>query len=100
MANPQSAKKARKRSGLKALRQNLRRRARNRIVRMTARTEVKQANALIAEGKLAEAEVAVRQAIRALDKAAEKGVIKKNNAARRKSRLMKKFNQAKAALAA
>jgi len=35
-------------------------------------------------------------AIRALDKAAEKGVIKKNNAARRKSRLMKKFNQAKA----
>jgi small subunit ribosomal protein S20 len=99
LANPQSAKKARKPAGLKAKRQNVRRRARNRIVRMTARTEIKQANALIAAGQLAEAEIAVRQAIRALDKAAEKGVIKKNNAARRKSRLMKKFNQAKAARA-
>ncbi|MCX7839324.1 MAG: 30S ribosomal protein S20 [Anaerolineae bacterium] len=100
MANPQAAKKARKRSGLKAKRQNVRRRARNRVVRMTARTEIKQANTLIAAGQLAEAEVAVRQAIRALDKAAEKGVIKKNNAARRKSRLMKKFNQAKATMTA
>lgn len=100
MANPQSAKKARKRSGLKAMRQNMRRRMRNRIVRMTARTEIKQANTLIAAGKLAEAQVAVQQAIRALDKAAEKGVLKKNNAARRKSRLMKKINQAQAALTA
>lgn len=82
------------------MRQSIRRRARNRVVRMTARTEIKDANALIASGKLTEAEPAVRVAIRALDKAAEKGVIKKNNAARRKARLMKKFNQAKAAPAA
>jgi len=79
------------------MRQSLRRRARNRVVRMTARTEIKDANALIAAGNLVEAEQAVRVAIRALDKAAEKGVIKKNNAARRKARLMNKFNQAKAA---
>jgi small subunit ribosomal protein S20 len=70
---------------------------RNRVARMTARTEVKDANALIAEGKVNETEQAVKQAIRALDKAAAKGVIKKNNAARRKARLMKKFNQLKAA---
>ncbi len=37
------------------------------------------------------AEEAVQQAISALDKAAEKGVIHKNNAARRKSRLMRKL---------
>jgi small subunit ribosomal protein S20 len=78
------------------MRQSARRRIRNRAIRMTARTEIKDANRLIAEGNLAEAEKAVKLAIRALDKAAEKGVIKKNNAARRKSRLMKKFNQAKA----
>jgi len=78
------------------MRQSARRRIHNRAIRMTARTEIKDANRLIASGNLAEAEKAVKLAIRALDKAAEKGVIKKNNAARRKSRLMKKFNQAKA----
>jgi len=80
------------------MRQSARRRIRNRAIRMTARTEIKDANRLIAEGNLAEAEKAVKLAIRALDKAAEKGVLKKNNAARRKARLMKKFNQAKAAV--
>lgn len=88
-------KKTKKHAGLKARRQSIRRRARNRVVRMTARTEIKDANALIAAGNLTEAEQAVRVAVRALDRAAEKGVIKKNNAARRKARLMKKFNQAK-----
>jgi small subunit ribosomal protein S20 len=34
----------------------------------------------------------IREALRSLDKAAGKGVIHKNNAARRKSRLMAKFN--------
>ena len=95
MANPQAAKKAKKHAGLKAKRQSIRRRARNRVVRMTARTEIKDAHALLATGKAAEGEQAVQQAIRALDLAAQKGVIKKNNAARRKARLMKKLNQAK-----
>jgi small subunit ribosomal protein S20 len=99
LANPQAAKKAKKHAGLKAMRQSIKHRARNRIVRMTARTEVKNAGASIATGKAEESEKAVRQAIRALDRAATKGVIKKNNAARRKARLMKKLNQAKAAKA-
>lgn len=92
-------KKTKKHAGLKAMRQSIKHRTRNRIVRMTARTEVKDAGTLLAAGKLDEGEQAVKQAIRALDRAAQKGVIKKNNAARRKARLMKKLNQAKAAKA-
>ena len=95
MANPQAAKKAKKHAGLKAKRQSIKHRARNRVVRMTARTEVKDAGALLAAGKVDEGTKAVQQAIRALDLAAQKGVIKKNNASRRKARLMKKLNQAK-----
>jgi small subunit ribosomal protein S20 len=51
------------------------------------------ANAPKKTGNKDQAQQALKQAIRALDKAAAKGVIKKNNAARRKARLMKKFNQ-------
>jgi len=61
-----------------------------------ARTTVKKARHLIAHGRLDEAQVAVREAVVALDKAAEKGIIHKNNAARRKSRLMRQLNQAQA----
>ena len=90
-------KTGRKHAGIKAMRQSQRRRVRNRVTRVTARTEIKDANALIVEGKTAEAETSTKHAIRALDKAVQKGVLKKNNAARRKSRLMKKLNQAPAA---
>ena len=84
-------------SAEKAMRQNARRRVRNRVARARARTQVKQANVLIAASNSAEAEKATLEAIRALDQAAEKGIIKKNNAARRKSRLMKKLNAFRAA---
>jgi small subunit ribosomal protein S20 len=45
------------------------------------------------EGRLEEAREAVQVAASALDKAAEKGIIHKNNAARRKSRLMRQLNE-------
>lgn len=45
------------------------------------------------KGHLEEAHEAVRVAVAALDKAAKKGIIHKNNAARRKSRLMRQLNQ-------
>jgi small subunit ribosomal protein S20 len=48
---------------------------------------------LIEEGQLEEARQAVRVAVSALDNAAQKGIIHKNNAARRKSRLMQQLNQ-------
>ncbi len=80
------------RSAEKAMRQSARHRERNRVVRSKARTQVRQATATIDSKDKAAAEKSVREAIRALDKAAEKGILKKNNAARRKARLMKKLN--------
>ena len=70
--------------------QNEKRRLNNRNVRGAARTAVNQARAAFEEGD-PETKQAVLKAISALDKAAEKGVIHKNNAARRKARLMKKL---------
>jgi small subunit ribosomal protein S20 len=82
------------RSALKRIRSSEKKRQRNRIFRSSARTYVKKARQLIAEkGKTEESEAAVHQAISALDKAAQKGVIHKNNAARRKARLMKMLDQ-------
>lgn len=76
------------------MRSSEKRRLRNRRVRTQARTYIKRAKAQIEAGQLEEAKKSVADAIRALDKAAEKGIIHKNNAARRKSRLMRKLNQA------
>lgn len=56
-----------------------------------ARTADKKARRLIEEGRLEEAREAVEQAQAALDKAASKGVIHDNKAARRKSRLMQQL---------
>lgn len=85
------------RSALKRIRTSEKRRQRNRIVRGSTRTAVKKARLTIQSGQSQDAEAAVRDAISALDKAAEKGVIHKNNAARRKSRLMRMLNRSNAA---
>jgi small subunit ribosomal protein S20 len=77
-------------SQIKRNRQNESRRLRNRTVRGTARTAVTQARAAL-EANEPETKETILKAISALDKAAEKGVIHKNNAARRKGRLMKKL---------
>jgi len=82
------------RSAIKQMRRAERRRKINQVHRSRARTLVKKTRRLIAEGRLAEAEALSREALSALDRAAQKGVIHKNNAARRKSRLMKHLNQA------
>jgi small subunit ribosomal protein S20 len=77
-------------SQIKRNKQNDKRRLRNRVYRGTARIEVRSARSAIEAGT-PEAQAALMGAISALDKAAENGVIHKNNAARRKSRLMKQF---------
>lgn len=82
------------RSALKRIRQNQRRRLRNQMVRSRVKTLVKKARAHIAAGALDQARLSVGDAISALDRAAEKGVLHRNNAARRKSRLMKRYNAA------
>ncbi|RPJ26354.1 MAG: 30S ribosomal protein S20 [Chloroflexi bacterium] len=77
-------------SQIKRNRQNETHRLRNRNMRGAARTAVAQARAAL-EANEPETKEAILKAISALDKAAEKGVIHKNNAARRKGRLMKKL---------
>lgn len=79
-------------SQIKRNRQNEKRRLRNRVYAGKARTIVRKARVVIGEGDLEGARQSTLQAISALDKAAEKGIIHKNNAARRKSRLMKHLN--------
>ena len=75
-------------SALKRIRSNDRKRIRNRIVRTQTRTAIRSAN----EAETPEeARALTVAAISALDSAAQKGVIHPNNAARRKSRLMKKM---------
>jgi small subunit ribosomal protein S20 len=78
-------------SAMKRLRSAERRRLRNREYRGRARTAVKKARELIDAGQAEEARVAVRAAVSALDKAAAKGTIHKNSAARRKSRLLRRL---------
>jgi small subunit ribosomal protein S20 len=78
-------------SAIKRNKQNEKRRLHNRVFRGRARTFVKNAREAIDNEDIAEARAATQQAISALDKAAEKGIIHKNNAARRKSRLMKRL---------
>ena len=80
-------------SAAKAMRVQERRRLRNQSVRSSTRTFVKKAEAQIAAGETNPVADVVREAISAIDRAARKGVIHRNNAARRKSRLMKKLNQ-------
>jgi len=73
-----------------------RKRLRNKSIRSRCKTNITKAERLIFSGELEAAQEAVMAAVSSLDRAAEKGVIHPNNAARRKSRLMKKLNEAQA----
>ncbi len=85
-------------SALKRIRSSERKRIRNRLVKVRVRTFVKKARAQMsaAQPDAASSREAVLAAIKELDKAATKGVIHPNNAARRKSRLMKRLNKLQA----
>ena len=79
-------------SAIKRNKQNEKRRVRNRVYRGRARTFVSKARNVIEKEESNEVVMAsVLEAVKALDTAASKGVIHKNNAARRKSRLMKRL---------
>ena len=65
--------------------------ARNKTFTSAMKTDIKKANAAI-ENNAADKEQAVRVAIKKIDKAAAKGIIKKNTASRRKSSLARKLN--------
>lgn len=73
-----------------------RRQARNKAVRSQTKTKISKAEEVIAAGNMDAAKAEVKNAISTLDKEAEAGKIHRNNAARHKSRLMKKLNKAAA----
>ena len=87
MANMKSAEKRNRQSEKRA--------AANRIYRSAARTAVKKARLAITAGNPNAAEL-VRSAEVALSRAATKGVVHKNNASRRTSRLMQALNKSAA----
>ncbi|MHB0875085.1 MAG: 30S ribosomal protein S20 [Anaerolineae bacterium] len=84
-------------SAIKAVRQSERRRIHNRLIVSSTRTYVKRVRAAIESGDVEQARVALARAISALDKAAEKGIMHKNAAARSKSRLTRHVNDLAAA---
>lgn len=83
MANTQSAKKR--------IRSNARKAQQNKMVKTRVRSAVRDARAALDSENNAESKTALMKAISELDRAANKGVIHKGNASRRKSRLMKKM---------
>ena len=84
---------AHSKSALKRIRVAERRRLENRPYRSASRTLVRSAERAIDAGDKEAAEDAVLRAVKMLDRTAGKGIIHANNAARRKSRLMAKYNQ-------
>jgi small subunit ribosomal protein S20 len=78
-------------SAIKRMRQNERRRLRNRAVRSKVRSAIKTARA----GEGPDPRASVADAIRILDKAVSKGVIHRNTAARKKSALARRLQAAR-----
>jgi len=79
---------------MKRIRSSERKRLRNRRVSSATRTEIKKARRFMEAGQIAEAAESTHRAVSLLDRAAEKGVIHRRNAARRKSRLMQALHKA------
>ncbi|MGD8562577.1 MAG: 30S ribosomal protein S20 [Desulfarculaceae bacterium] len=77
-------------SALKRARQNIKRRSRNRAVRTRVRNMIKVVNQAVEAKDAQAAQEALKQAVPMIDKAASKGVLHKNNAARKVSRLASK----------
>ncbi len=90
---------ANNKSALKRIKVNERRRVRNQTYKSATRTIVKKAEQAIALGTGEETTTSLAAALSRLDKAANKGVIHRNAAARKKSRLMARFHKAEAAAA-
>jgi small subunit ribosomal protein S20 len=77
-------------SQIKRNRQNEKRRLRNKSVRSQVKTQAQKVDAALAEGRTDEATERLRETTRMLDAAASKGVIHRNTAARRKSKLARR----------
>jgi len=84
-------------SAEKRHRQSEERRKRNKAVKSSVRTSAKKFVLLARKKEVTEAESALNEMIKKIDSAAGKGVIKKNAAARKKSRMQRLFNTLKTA---
>lgn len=87
-------------SAKKRVRQNIKARARNRARKDQIKEQVKAFTTTLAGGDFAKAEQELRKTVQRLDRVASKNTIHKNAAARKRSRLTKRLNAAKAAAAA
>ena len=83
-------------SAKKRIRQNEKRRARNRARKDLLKTEVKAFNAVLTAGDFAKAEEQLKSVVSRLDRTAAKHTIHKNTAARKRSRLTRKLNALRA----
>lgn len=79
-------------TSIKDLRQNKRRNTYNNRLRNRVKKSIKRFETLTQQGNIEEANKALRQTSKVLDKAAKKNVIKEGNASRKKSRLATKLN--------
>ncbi len=82
-------------SAKKRLRQNKKRRDENKVFKNRMKEAIKDLRSLVEEGKIKEAEKNLPETYKAIDKAAKKGIIKKKNADRKKSRLSALINRSK-----
>jgi small subunit ribosomal protein S20 len=82
----------RHKSAMKRMRQDERRHLRNVSVKSSLKTHVKRLEGLVTRQDVANAETMLRKAVSALDKAAGKGVIHPNKAARKKAALSRKVH--------
>ncbi len=80
-------------SAKKAVRQNVRRKARNFVYKKKIKDLIKKVRSLVLEKRIEEAKKLLPQIYKILDKSAKVGVIKKNTASRKKSRLTKLVNK-------
>ncbi len=84
-------------SAKKRLRQNIKHNLKNRSYRGALKTQLKKFLSVVKEGNTQAAQEELRLTVKKLDKGVSKGIIHKNTASRKKSRLAKKLNQTKAA---
>ena len=69
----------------------------NKMIKSAVKTAIKKYNAVLAAGDIAEAEKLLPETVSAIDSAASKGILHKNNAANKKSALAKNLTAAKPA---
>ncbi len=80
-------------SAEKRVRQNVKRELRNRRTKSMLKTSIRRFEESLQSGDMEEAKVTLNTAVRQIDRAATRGVVHKNTAARKKSRLSRIFNQ-------